>query len=484
MLTLAAASLLAFAAQLPPGYDPATIRKEASLALPTGRLDYTATAGSLLLRDDKGAVEQRMFAVSYVKKGETVAARPVIFAYNGGPGSASLWLHMGALGPRRVAMNDDGTMPKPPFRTVDNAETWLAFADIVMVDAPGTGYSRLEKDDIARRVYGVRGDIESFGRFVQGWLQANGRYGSPVFLAGESYGGIRTAGLSNWLLQNGVALNGAIVISGTMSYATLDAARGNDLPYQGFLPTFATTAWYHRKLSPALQRKSVEEVAKEAAAFAGGPYAAALNAGTSLPEAEIVRVARRYAELTGLDATYVRRANLRVSDGQFYKELLRDRGRTVGRLDARLTGQDANDLDGPEDDPSMTAITPPFVSAYKDYIGRELGYPTSDRFRIFNDTTGGPWQGTSRDAYTDTSEDLRQAMTRNPYMRVLFACGYYDLACPWYATKWTVDHMDLRKPQLDRIEWAYYPAGHMMYTERGSRVKLRDDVARFVAAAK
>ena len=442
-------------------------------------LAYTATAGTLPVRNEDGEIEGHLFFVAYTKDGADLVARPVTFAYNGGPGSSSAWLHMGVFGPRRVALNDDGSMPKPPYRLADNGETWLESTDVVMVDAMGTGYSRPTSAETARKYYGLQGDIQAYGEFVRAYLNRYGRNRSPVYIAGESYGGIRTAGLSGYLTERGVGLSGAIIISGVENYITLSNGRGNDVPFVGFLPSFAATAWYHKRLGN--RYGTVEAATADAERFAAGDYTLALMAGTGMPEAERRNVARRMADLTGLSEAYVMRANLRVTPGAFEKELLRDQGKVTGRLDSRITGEDATDNgSGPEFDPADATITPPYNMMVNDYLATELGVRVDERYRITNYGTGWDY-GPGGRGYPDTSEALRQALQKNPHMKVLFACGYYDLACPYFAQRFTVNHMDLRPDQASRLSFQFYPAGHMLYVERGSREKFKRDVDAFYA---
>ncbi len=449
-----------------------------TITLKGAPLAYTATAGTLPLRNDDGEVEAHIFYVAYTKDGAELGSRPVTFAYNGGPGSSSAWLHMGVLGPRRVAMNDDGTMPKPPFRVVDNQETWLESTDVVMVDAIGTGYSRPANAEVARRFYSMTGDIAAFGEFVRAYLAKTKRFNSPVYLAGESYGGIRTAGLAGYLTQRGIGLSGAIIVSGVENYITSREARGNDVPYVSFLPTYAATAWYHKKT----KFPSVEAATAAAEKFALGEYTTALMAGSSMSAAERAKVVKRHAELTGLSETFVSNSNLRVSPQAFFKELLRSEGKTVGRLDARITAQDATDAGVRTDfDAADAAITPPYYMAVNDYLAKELNVTSDERYRLNNYGSG--WEyGLQNGGFPDTSGDLRDAMARNPHMKVLFNCGYYDMACPYFGQKFTVNHMDLRPEQMARISFTYYPAGHMMYTEKGSREKLKRDIDAFYAS--
>ncbi|RYG24747.1 peptidase S10 [bacterium] len=443
-------------------------------------LAYTATAGTLPIRNDDGEIEANVFFVAYTKDGAELGTRPITFAYNGGPGSSSTWLHMGVLGPRRVAMNDDGTMPKPPFRVVDNQETWLESTDVVMVDAIGTGYSRPASAEAARKFYSMTGDIAAFGEFVRAYLAKSQRFNSPIYLAGESYGGIRTAGLAGWLTQRGIGLSGAIIVSGVENYITSRESRGNVVPYISFLPSYTATAWYHKKLGN--RYPTVEAATADAEKFALGDYTTVLMAGTNASASDRNRAAQRLAALTGLSETYVKQANLKISPGAFFKELLRSEGKSVGRLDSRITAQDAVDTGVRTDfDASDAAITPPFYMAVNDYLSKELKVSMDDRYRLNNYGSG--WEyGLSGGGYPDTSGDLRDALARNPHMKVLFNCGYYDMACPYFGQKFTVGQMDLRPEQLARISFTYYPAGHMMYIEKGSREKLKRDIDAFYAA--
>lgn len=441
-----------------------------------GGLAYTATAGQIPLRNDAGEVECRMFYVAYTKEGGSLD-RPVTFAFNGGPGSATIWLHMGALAPRRAPMNDDGSLPKPPFRVVDNAESWLDFTDVVLIDAPNTGYSRIAKPELGTKFFGVQQDIAAFTDFIRNWLKEHRRWSSPLFIAGESYGGIRGSGLCASLFRAGIAVNGFISISGVSNLMTIDGMRGNDATYIGFLPTLSACAWYHKKLSPKF--KSVESLTEEVRAWIDREYAAALQRGDSLSPAEKDRIAARLAEYTGLSKKYILASNLRLSEGRFFRELLRDDSLTIGRLDGRLVGKEELGVgDRGSGDPSDEAITAPYVSAFNDYVDRELGVKTQMRYMTYGNV--GNWQE-PQGSYAETSSDLRYVLARNPHFRVLYACGYYDLACPFNGSIYTVNHMGLDAESRSRVSFAYYPAGHMMYIEKGSRKKFHDDAAAFVA---
>ena len=455
---------------------PELVQSKHSIALHGSPLAYTATTGTLPIRDNDGNEEIRMFYAGYTKDGADPDTRPIVFAFNGGPGSATLWLHMGVLGPKRAKLNDDGSLPPAPYRLVENQETWLGAADVVCIDAPGAGFSRLSKPEAAKKYYSVRGDAQAFTEFIRMYLNRNKRWRSPIYLAGESYGGMRIGVLSKTLLDNGIALNGVVIISGTLNFGNLDNSKGNDQPAICFLPTFFCTAYYHKRLSARLQGDFKKGLA-EVQAFAEGEYASALQKGDALTDAQKEHIAAKVAEYTGLSKTFVLRCHLRVSDGHFYKELLRDQGKTIGRLDGRLTGTDATEVgEYPETDPSSDAITPPIVSCLYDYYSRELGYLTDQKYHVYK--PGGGWE--FGEGVADTSEDFRACLSANPHMKVLICCGYTDMACTFSGIKYTMDHMDMPTASRKNIEYAYYMAGHMMYIDTPSRVKMGRDVESFI----
>lgn len=439
-------------------------------------LAYTATAAQIPIRNDAGETECRMFYAAYTKDDADPDTRPVTFAFNGGPGSATLWLHMGGLGPKRAPMNDDGSLPRPPYAAVDNSETWLDFTDVVFVDAPDTGFSRLARRDLGPKFFGVDEDIAAFTAFVQGWLKAHKRWRSPIFIAGESYGGIRGSGLCANLFEEGVAVNGFISISGTNSYLTLNNMRGNDATFIGFLPSLAATAWYHNKVSHA-KYNAVGPFVDAVRKWTDQVYGPALMRGDSLSASEKDAVATQLAEYTGLTKKYCLGANLKVSPFAFFRELLRDDGLTVGRYDSRLVGkEETRSGGGSSGDPSDEAVTPPFISALNDYLVRDLGIKTEMEYRRSANT--GAWR--QRGGTSETASDLSRVLLRNPHLRVLYCCGYYDLACPLNATHFMLNHMGLDSETRGHVSFAYYPAGHMMYIEKSSRQKLHDDAAKFV----
>lgn len=449
-----------------------------TVTLPSGPLAYTATAEQIPLRSDTGEVECRMFCVGYTKDDANASTRPVTFAFNGGPGSATMWLHMGALGPKRAPMNDDGTLPNPPYSAVDNMDTWLDFTDVVVIDAPGTGFSRLARQDLASRYFGVQQDIAAFTTFIHNWLTAHKRWRSPMFVAGESYGGIRGSGLSNSLFRSGIALNGFISISGTSNFLTLDGMRGNDATYIGFLPSMAAVAWYHHK--GAARFHDPASVVHEVQEWIDKEYAPALERGDSLSPKEKDHIADKLAEYTGLSKKYCLGSNLRITEFQFFRELLRDEALTVGRYDGRLVGkEELNVGDRSSGDPSDDATTAPFTTSLNDYLENDLGIKTEIPYLGMGSVR--PWTE-PEGSYAETASLLRNTLARNQHFHVLYCCGYYDLACPLNATIYTVNHMGLDPESRSHVSFEYFPAGHMMYIEKSSRHKLHEDVKRFEAA--
>lgn len=461
---------------------PASTTKH-TISLPSGSLSYTAVAAQVPLKNDAGDVECRMFSVSYLKDDAPAHTRPVTFAFNGGPGSATLWLHMGALGPKRAPMNDDGSLPAPPYQAVDNMDTWLDFTDVVVIDAPGTGFSRIARQDLATRYFGVTPDIAAFTTFVKNWLTIHHRWSSPLFIAGESYGGIRGSGLSASLFRGGVAVNGFVSISGTSNFMTLDGMRGNDYPFISFFPSMAAVAWYHHKLGS--QFKSASQVVKDAQDFIDKEYTSALARGDSLSPQEKDHIAAKMSEFLGISKKYCLGSNLRVSEGSFFGELLRDEGLQIGRYDGRLVGKVELKVAaggrgfGGGSDPSDDATTAPFTSSLNDYLETDLAIKTDTPY--LNSGQVRPWTE-PEGSYAETATDLRTVLSRNQHFKVLYCCGYYDLACPYEGTLYTVNHMGLDPETRSHISFQMYPAGHMMYIEKSSRQKLHEDVKKFEAA--
>jgi carboxypeptidase C (cathepsin A) len=448
-------------------------------------LKYTATAGIIPLRDEeKNEITARIFFTAYTLNDvEDTSARPLVFVFNGGPGSSSAWLHLGAIGPQRVKMQDEGWMPAPPFRLEDNQHTWLGMADLVFIDPVGTGYSRAANADKKKEFWSLENDLKSVGEFIRLYLTRYKRWHSPLFLAGESYGTTRAAGLAGTLFDHGIAFNGLVLISTVLNFQTIEFEHGNDLPFVLFLPTYAATAWYHRRLPPDLQARSLRDVLAEVEAWAETEYTVALAKGDRLTGDERAAVIDTLARYTGLEARFIDYSRLRVRDRHFFKELLRDQQRTVGRLDSRFKGVDRLAVaEAPEFDPTMTAILPPYTAMLNQYMRDKLGYETDLKYEIISSDVGKDWQW-DRGKFPDTSEPLRSAVAKNPFMKVFLAMGYYDLATPHFATQYTLSHMDLDPAVRDNFQMAYYEAGHMLYLDLASLAKFKEDVTGFIQAA-
>jgi len=427
-----------------------------------------------------GDTEARIFYMAYTLN-DPPPGRPLMFSFNGGPGSASVWLHLGALGPRRVKMLDDGLMPPPPYELVDNEQTWLTETDLVFIDPVGTGYSRAAKPELASKFYGLNGDVDSVGEFIRMYLGRNERWPSPLFLVGESYGTTRASALSNHLFDRGIGLNGILLVSTVMNFQTIRFADNNDLPLVLILPSYSATAWYHKKLSPQLQSRRVEQIAEEARKFAADEYMPAMLRIDSLSAAERSALAAKYSSLTGLSTEFIEKNNFRIELDEFNKELLRGDRRTTGRLDSRFKGIDRDAAgESPDMDPSMSAIRPPYTAAFNYYVRGELGFKSDNEYYILGGGISSPWNWNANNVYADTSIPLKNAMAKNPYMKVFLAQGYYDMATPFYAAEYTVSAMNL-DPQLRKnVSFAYYESGHMMYIEKNSLKKLKDDATAFI----
>ena len=468
-------------AQTPPKViEPAPVVKKHAISLNGKTLNYTTTTGRLPITNEQGEVEAHMFFVAYLLDNPP-AKRPLMFSFNGGPGSASVWLHMGVLGPKIVRMKDDGTYPPPPFELVDNAHSFLPFTDMVFIDPVGTGYSRAVKPELGKKFFGAQGDIASVSEFIRLWLGRYQRWSSPLYMIGESYGTFRAAGVAGYLVDRGVAFNGVVLISSILQYQTARFSPGNDLPYSLFLPTYTAIAWYHKKLEAGLQG-DLREAVKEAEQYASGEYVTVLAKGDRLTPAERTKAIDKLHRLTGLEKRYLDQHDLRIEINHFTKELLRDRGMLVGRLDGRLTGVEGLNGDPvSEFDPSMTAIRAPYTAIFNDYARRELGYESDLHYYILGGGTG-PWDwgqaGSNR--YAETAGALRQAFAKNPYMRVYVGSGYYDLATPYFATEYTFSHMGLPAMYKGQITTKMFPAGHMFYSLKPALAELSKDIEAFV----
>jgi carboxypeptidase C (cathepsin A) len=451
---------------------------------------YTAYAGMLPMRNEQtDAVEGGMYYVAYLKDGADPGKRPITFTFNGGPGSATVWLHLGAFGPKHVKLLSDGSAPPPPYTFDDNPYTLLDQTDLVFLDPIGTGYSRATTPEIGVKFWGLDEDIRSVGEFIRLYLTRFDRMGSPKFLAGESYGTTRAAGLSGWLADQGIALNGVILLSTVLDFQASSQARGNDLGYVNFIPTYAATAWYHKKLPADLQNLSIEQVTAQAEKWAMNDYANALMKGSRLTVTERKATGDQLARFTGLAADVIEQNDLRVSLGTFDAELLRDRHETVGRLDGRFTGfapiasgrGGAGGLGG-VGDPSEVSIRNTFTPVLTDYNRRELNYKNEDVYYILGGGIG-RWNY-PQNQYATVSPNLERAFAKNPYMRLFVAEGYYDAATPYFAVEHTLSHLSVDpKVAKNNITTSRFMAGHMMYIDEESMKKLRGDLAKFYDSA-
>ncbi len=465
-----------------------------SVQLAGHTLHYTASAGFVpivanMSDSHRGEPDAALFVTTYTQQhngqSPAPAERPILFAFNGGPGSASVWLHLGALGPKRVPINEDGSMPPPPYAVQDNPYTWLEHFDLVFVDPPHTGYSLTASEAAKKKMLSVDGDVEALAECIRVHLTRTQRWGSPVYLAGESYGTTRGAALADKLLDMGIALAGVILVSCAMDIQTLEFDGKNDLAYALFLPGFACAAQYHGRLK-GVPGTSGAQARAAAEAFVYEDYLSALHRGSRLTAAQRRRIAKRVAELTGLAADLVEDNDLRISDQTFFSELLRDHGRIVGRLEARVTGpMGARKSHAWEFDPGMEAIVGPFTMASNAYLREHLGVQSDQRYEVLSMEVNKSWnwlQGESKgNSYTSTSAALASALRRNPHLRVLVASGYYDLGTPYSASDYSLARLDVTPDVMARVTHHYYDAGHMMYTRTQDLQKLKADLKAWLA---
>ena len=446
-------------------------------------LFYKATAGHLVLKDDKAAETARIFYIAYEKRGQSAGSRPITFAFNGGPGSSSVWLHLGALGPKRVALNDDGSPPAPPARLITNEFSWLAFTDLVFIDPVGTGYSRPTDDKNDKQFYDMKADIESVGDFIRLYLTRACRWSSPVYLCGESYGTTRAVGLLGYLHdKHGIAATGIVLISPVLDFSTIAFQQSNDMAAALALPSYAAAAWYHKKSTTAFPQQTEARAAAEQ--FSLGPYLSALAQGGSLSPEQRDATAARLAGLAGVSKQYTLQSNLRMDAARFRKELLRDSSRIIGRMDARLTMPDTDGAgDAAAADPSFDRFRGPFSAAVNDYLRRSLNVRDNLPYWFLNGDVGKSWNWRSGiqggQGYVDVTQQLTDALHLNPHLRVFIAAGLYDLATPYFAAVYTVDHLALDRSLGKNIILHTYPAGHMMYTDRATLQQLNRDAAAF-----
>lgn len=449
-------------------------------------IKYTATAGRLPIKRGDGKIEAEMFFVAYTADTQDVSKRPLTFAFNGGPGSASIWLHMGALGPRRVALTADGFLPPAPYRVEDNSQTLLDKSDLVLVDAIGTGFSRAETPELAKKFWGVKGDIDAFSEFIRMYLNRYERWTSPLFLLGESYGTTRSAGIAGNLAEQGISFNGITLLSMVLNFQTLVDTKNNDEPYIFLIPSFTTVAGYHHKL-PADLEQDVNRARQQAEAWASSDYQQALAKGDALSAEERQKIIEQMARFTGLGKDVLDQANLRIDVRKFTHYLLIDQKLRVGRYDGRYTGPDPDGLlDTPFYEPTEANILPPFTSVFSNYLRTELGYKSDMPYHVFARATRlhEDWNwGSAIEGFPDTASALRRAVVRNPFLKVLVMEGYYDLATPYYAANYSMDHLNLPANFRKQISYATYNAGHMVYLPSESLKKMKADEAMFIDGA-
>lgn len=463
-------------------------------------IKYTVTAGTMVLKEETPDREKeaegekpraQVFFVAYTKDGNgakstartpALQKRPLTFSFNGGPGSSSVWLHLGVLGPRRVVLTDEGELPAPPFKLTDNQYSILDETDLVFIDPVSTGYSRAVEGQKPKEWHEFRKDIESVGDFIRLYTTRYNRWLSPKFLIGESYGTTRAAALSGYLQErHGLYLNGLMLISVVLDFSTIRFIMNNELPFILFLPGYAATAWYHKKAGVG---QPLKKFLKEAEDFARGEYASALLKGDLLSSEERIHIVQELARFTGLSTDFIERTNLRIIDQHFFKELLRESGRTVGRLDSRFLGIDRLGVtESAEYDPLLTNVLGPYTAGFYDYVRADLKFESDLPYEILNKKVW-PWSYSMfENQYLNVAETMRKAMTYNPHLKVFVANGYYDLGTPYSATEYTFSHIGLHASLQKNISMGYYEAGHMMYIHMPSLKKMKTDLVKFIKSA-
>ncbi len=442
-------------------------------------LAYTATTGRLPLKRADGKIEAEMFFVAYTLDGQEAAKRPLTFAFNGGPGSSSVWLHMGALGPKRVVLQQNGFMPAMPYRVEDNPDTLLDRSDIVMVDAMATGYSRAANAELTKKFLGVKGDVLAFGEFIRLYLSRYERWSSPLFLFGESYGTTRAAGLSGYLADHGIAFNGVTLLSTAVDFATLEWNNSNDLPYFLLVPSFSMIAAYHHKLAADLT-SDINKTRDDVVRWALNDYALALSKGDALSADDHRKIVEQLSRYIGLRPEVIEAHNMRIDVPTFMHELLLDQKLVTGRLDGRFTSPNPGER---YFDPASAAILPPYTSAFNNYLRTELNYKSDTPYRVFayDEPVFQKWDwGNAEQGFPSTADSLRSAIIKNPYMKVLVMEGFYDLATPFAAANWTIDHLNLEPKYREGVSFATYSAGHMVYIDRAEHDKMKKDLGQFM----
>jgi carboxypeptidase C (cathepsin A) len=452
---------------------------------------YTTNTGTLVIRDGDGKPKATVFYIAYTRDQEDAATRPVTFFFNGGPGSASIWLDMGLMAPRHPEMGPNGAQPAPPYNLVDNPYSPLDATDLVQIDAMMTGYSRPGPGAHVAEFTGATNDIQLFGQFIRNYLDKYNRWASPKYLFGESYGTFRSAGLASELQVNeGIELNGIMLLGTVLDFATIQPSPTNDIAYVSFLPTYTATAWYHKKLPADLQKEPLERVVQQARTYAFGDYMTALAKGNTLTPAEREAAAQQIARLTGVSPSFIANTNLRIDPGVFRTELLRGERETVGRYDARMIGLNGNAASQRQDyDPSDVAPTGAFMAAFMRYMHGDLEY-TSD-LQYYLGGHAGRWDYTSLvgagnlgAGYPSELESLRTAMAKDPYLHVMVGAGYYDMATPFAGAEYTFNHLGYDQTYRDRVAFKYYKSGHMAYLNQESAKELKNDIVSFIESTR
>ncbi|HEX5437034.1 MAG TPA: hypothetical protein VFW98_07740 [Gemmatimonadaceae bacterium] len=446
-------------------------------------IPYTANAGTMVLRDENGKPAATVFYISYTKDQTDAATRPVTFFFNGGPGSASIWLDMGIMSPEHPNMGPNGHQPAPPYDLVDNPNTPLDVTDLVQVDAMMTGYSRPAPGVKATDYTGAVNDVQMFGQFIRDYLDKYNRWASPKYLFGESYGTFRSAGLASELQENeGIVLNGIMLLGTVLDWQYISPSPTNDIAYSCFLPTYTATAWYHKKLPADLQRESLKQVVQQSREYAFGDYLTSMAKGNTLTQAEKTAVAQKLARLTGLSEQFLLNTNLRVDPGTFRTELLRNERKILGRYDTRLTGINGNAANQREDyDPSDVAPSGAFMSAFMRYLHNDLKYTSNLQYYMGGHTGRWDYSRLGR-GYPSEVESLRLAMAKDPYLHVMVGAGYYDTATPFANAEYTFNHLGFDQTYKNRVEFKYFESGHMAYLNQASAKQLKADIAQFITS--
>jgi carboxypeptidase C (cathepsin A) len=436
---------------------------------------------------DEPKQKAKVFYIAYTRTdvGNDPSKRPITFSFNGGPGSASVWLHMGALGPRRTELTERGEAPLAPYHLVDNEATWLDSTDLVFIDPVSTGYSRSATGEDPKQFHGFKEDLASVGDFIRVYTSRNTRWASPKFIIGESYGTTRAAGLSDYLQERyGFYVNGIILVSSVLDFSSIRFAPGNDRPYPLYLPSYTAAAWYHKKLPQDLQNKPLADVLKESENFASNQYPLSLMRGDQLDDNQRKDLANNLARFTGLPADMIAQSNFRIPARRFFFDLLKDKNRSIGRYDARFTG--IRYEPGTEEydfDPSYEAVLGPYSATLNDYVRRELKFESDLPYEMIADVRPWNFANVAQNQYLDVAEDLRKAMSRNPYLKLWVCCGYYDLATPYYAAENVLHGMQLDPTIRDNLRITFYEAGHMIYINHPSLLQFRKDADAFMQDA-